>query len=161
MTSEVPLCGHLKPSLRPNITALVRYPKVEKINCIEEVHCEYFMAPHFRDFCEQMPDTLLVDMVIHTFDAARFIMNADPSHVYCRPFRPLRTWYKGDASAVAVFEMRAVCSIAVYSATMGDRPPGTAAGASSTAKARSTGTVRQTLASKHLPGDGVSARGIR
>jgi predicted dehydrogenase len=48
---------------------------------------------------------LILDMAIHTFDAARAISAADPVSVYCHSFNPGRSWYKGDASAVAIFEM--------------------------------------------------------
>jgi predicted dehydrogenase len=52
-----------------------------------------------------MKHVLLVDMAIHTFDAARLIMGADPETVYCHEWNPAGSWYDFDASAVAVFEM--------------------------------------------------------
>ncbi|GAB2597972.1 Gfo/Idh/MocA family protein [Pseudactinotalea suaedae] len=67
--------------------------------------CEFFKAPHFGGFREQMPHPLLVDMAIHQFDLARFVLDADPVAVYAEAFNPRWSWYAGDASAVATFEM--------------------------------------------------------
>src|SRR5207244_3960755 len=39
------------------------------------------------------------------FDAARFLTGADPVSVYCHSFNPRRSWYRGDASAIVIFEM--------------------------------------------------------
>jgi predicted dehydrogenase len=44
-------------------------------------------------------------MSIHAFDAARFLTGCDPVSVYCHSFNPARSWYKGDASAIVIFEM--------------------------------------------------------
>ncbi|MFO7632464.1 MAG: Gfo/Idh/MocA family oxidoreductase, partial [Caldilinea sp.] len=52
-----------------------------------------------------MPHVLLLDMAIHTFDAARLIAAADPLAVYCHEWNPTGSWYAQDASAVAIFEM--------------------------------------------------------
>jgi predicted dehydrogenase len=52
-----------------------------------------------------MPHVLLVDMAIHTFDAARFLTGADPVSVYCKEWNPAGSWYEQGASAVAIFEM--------------------------------------------------------
>ena len=35
------------------------------------IHCDFFLAPHFGGFRDQMEHVLLLDMAIHTFDAAR------------------------------------------------------------------------------------------
>jgi predicted dehydrogenase len=52
-----------------------------------------------------MRHVLLLDMAIHTFDAARYISGADPVAVYCHEWNPAGSWYDQDASAVAIFEM--------------------------------------------------------
>jgi len=52
-----------------------------------------------------MEHVLLLDMAIHTFDAARLISGADPMSVYCKEWNPAGSWYDHDASAVAMFEM--------------------------------------------------------
>ncbi len=52
-----------------------------------------------------MPSPLILDMSIHHFDLCRFMTGADPVAVYCKEFNPRGSWYKGDVSASAVFEM--------------------------------------------------------
>jgi hypothetical protein len=52
-----------------------------------------------------MPHPLLLDMGIHTFDAARFLTGADAHSVYCTAFNPPWSWYSGEACATAVFEL--------------------------------------------------------
>lgn len=65
---------------------------------------EFYLAPHFGGFREQMPHVLLVDMAIHAFDAARYLLDDDPVAVYCEEFNPAWSWYAGAANAVATFE---------------------------------------------------------
>ena len=65
---------------------------------------QFAKAPHFGGFREQMDDVLLLDMAIHAFDAARFLLGADPVAVYCESYNPSWSWYRGDAAATAVFE---------------------------------------------------------
>ena len=66
---------------------------------------EFFKAPHFGGFREEMAQPLLVDMAIHQFDLARYLLGAEPVSVYCESWNPSWSWYAGDASAAAVFEM--------------------------------------------------------
>lgn len=66
---------------------------------------EFFKAPHFGGFREQMAHPLLVDMAIHPFDAARLVLDAEPVSVYCEEHNPPWSWYAGDAAATALFEM--------------------------------------------------------
>lgn len=42
---------------------------------------EFFRAPRFGGFRDQMDHPLLLDMAIHQFDMARFLLNADPVSV--------------------------------------------------------------------------------
>ena len=65
---------------------------------------EFTKAPHFGGFREQMDHVLLVDMSIHAFDAARYLLDDDPVAVYCEEFNPGWSWYAGDAVALATFE---------------------------------------------------------
>ncbi|WP_186377031.1 Gfo/Idh/MocA family protein [Curtobacterium pusillum] len=60
-------------------------------------------APHFGGFREEMDDVLLLDMAIHAFDSARYLLEQDPVSVYCESWNPSWSWYRGDASAAAVF----------------------------------------------------------
>ncbi|WFU07931.1 Gfo/Idh/MocA family oxidoreductase [Rhizobium sp. CB3090] len=68
------------------------------------IHCDFFLAPHFGGFREEMDNVLLLDMAIHTFDAARFVAGKTPIAVYCVEKNPAGSWYKHGASAHALFE---------------------------------------------------------
>jgi len=65
---------------------------------------EYSMAPRFGGFREEMASPLLLDMAIHAFDAARYLLDTDPVSVFCDSFSPSWSWYEGDAAATAIFE---------------------------------------------------------
>jgi predicted dehydrogenase len=65
---------------------------------------EFFKAPRFGGFRDEMDHVLLVDMAIHSFDAARYVLDSDPVAVYCEEFNPAWSWYSGAASAAATFE---------------------------------------------------------
>jgi predicted dehydrogenase len=69
------------------------------------VSTDFHRAPRFGGFRERMAQPLLVDMAIHAFDAARFLLDADPVTVSCQTWNPPWSWYAGDACAAAVFEM--------------------------------------------------------
>ena len=75
------------------------------IGTIGSLHADFFLGPHFGGFRDAMDSPLIVDMAIHTFDQARFISGADPVSVYCHEYNPPGSWYKGNASAVCIFEM--------------------------------------------------------
>ncbi len=64
---------------------------------------EFFCDPHFGGFRDEMPSPLLIDMAIHTFDQARFLLGNDPVSVICKEYNPKWSWYKGNASAVCIF----------------------------------------------------------
>ncbi|WP_255307911.1 Gfo/Idh/MocA family protein [Streptomyces marincola] len=66
---------------------------------------EFFRAPRFGGFREAMEHPLVLDMAVHNFDAARFVLGRDPVSVYCEEFNPSWSWYRGAAGATAVFEM--------------------------------------------------------
>lgn len=69
------------------------------------LNSDFYIGAHFGGFRDEMAHVLLLDMAIHTFDAARYISGADPVSVYCEEFNPQWSWYKGDACATALFEM--------------------------------------------------------
>jgi predicted dehydrogenase len=69
------------------------------------IHCDFFLAPHFGGFREEMDHVLLLDMAIHTFDAARAMTGLEAQRVYCHEWDPSNSWYRQGASAVAIFEM--------------------------------------------------------
>lgn len=75
------------------------------LGTVGAVSTDFFRAPRFGGFREQMAQPLLVDMAIHAFDSARFLLGADPVAVSCQTWNPPWSWYAGDAAAAAVFEM--------------------------------------------------------
>lgn len=72
---------------------------------LHTINADFFLAPRFGGFRDQMKHVLLLDMAIHTFDAARFFSGAVPRSVYCHEFNPPGSWYAHGASAHAIFEM--------------------------------------------------------
>jgi predicted dehydrogenase len=73
------------------------------LGAIGTVSCEFFKAPHFGGFRDAMEHPLLVDMAIHSFDAARALLDSNPVSVYCDAYNPSWSWYAGDAAANASF----------------------------------------------------------
>jgi len=69
------------------------------------VNCDFYIGAHFGGFRDEMPSPLILDMAIHHFDLVRYMAGADPVAVYAKEFNPKGSWYKGDASAVCIFEM--------------------------------------------------------
>ena len=69
------------------------------------IHCDFFVGAHFGGFREQMENVLLVDMAIHTLDAARFMAQKTPIAVYCQQSNPRGSWYAHGAAANAIFEL--------------------------------------------------------
>jgi predicted dehydrogenase len=72
---------------------------------ITTVNSDFYLGAHFGGFRDRMEHVLLLDMAIHTFDAARLVTGADPLSVYCREWNPSGSWYDHDASAIAIFQM--------------------------------------------------------
>ena len=89
----------------PNIRRLVRTLRSGAIGPLTALNSDFYIGAHFGGFRDHMRHVLLLDMAIHTFDAARLLLEADPVAVYCREWNPAGSWYDHDASAVAVFEM--------------------------------------------------------
>lgn len=79
--------------------------QVQGLGDLGVVTSEFFKAPHFGGFREEMEHVLLVDMAIHPFDVVRYLLDQDPVSVYCEEFNPSWSWYAGNAAATAVFEM--------------------------------------------------------
>ena len=75
------------------------------IGKLHTINADFFLAPRFGGFREQMKHVLLLDMGIHTFDASRFFSGSNPRSVYCHEFNPSGSWYAHGASAQAIFEM--------------------------------------------------------
>ncbi|MBX9458375.1 MAG: Gfo/Idh/MocA family oxidoreductase [Rhizobium sp.] len=75
------------------------------IGALTGLHADFFIGAHFGGFREDMDNVLLLDMAIHTFDAARFMSAKVPEAVYCHETNPEGSWYRTGASAFAIFEM--------------------------------------------------------
>ena len=68
------------------------------------LHADFFIGAHFGGFRDAMEHPLLLDMAIHTFDAARFMSGADPLAVYSLETNPRGSWYAQGAAANGIFE---------------------------------------------------------
>ncbi len=88
-----------------NIRRLAAFLRSGAIGPITTVNADFYIGAHFGGFRDVMPHVLLLDMAIHTFDAARLIAAVDPVAVYCHEWNPAGSWYARDAAAVAIFEM--------------------------------------------------------
>lgn len=88
-----------------NIRRLKAFLDSGAIGAITTINSDFYIGAHFGGFRDRMEHVLLLDMAIHTFDAARLLSGADPVSVYCKEWNPPGSWYDHDASAVAVFEM--------------------------------------------------------
>ncbi|MFS0712465.1 Gfo/Idh/MocA family oxidoreductase [Microbacterium sp. 2P01SA-2] len=69
----------------------------------EQLDVRFFQNPRFGGFRDEMPSPLLVDMAIHQFDQARYLLSSEPVSVYCEEFSPRWSWYRGAAAAEAIF----------------------------------------------------------
>ena len=87
------------------IRRMRRFVEGGGIGALTAVHCDFFIGPHFGGFREDMDHVLLLDMAIHTFDAARYVAAAAPEAVYCHETNPKGSWYRTGAAANAIFEM--------------------------------------------------------
>jgi predicted dehydrogenase len=89
----------------PGIRALRKLISNGAIGKPGYIGADFFIGAHFGGFRDAMDSPLLLDMAIHTFDQARFIIGADPVSVYCQEFNPAGSWYAGNAAAICIFEM--------------------------------------------------------
>jgi predicted dehydrogenase len=88
-----------------NVRRITRFLESGAIGNPTSIHADFFVAPHFGGFREEMAHVLLLDMAIHTFDAARYMVGGDPSGVYCQEWEPANSWYRQGSSASAVFDL--------------------------------------------------------
>jgi predicted dehydrogenase len=90
-----------------NVRRIRRFLDSGAIGKPTSIHADFFIAPHFGGFREEMDHVLLLDMAIHTFDAARYIVAGEPASVYCQEWEPASSWYRQGSSASAVFDLGA------------------------------------------------------
>ncbi|RWH70804.1 Gfo/Idh/MocA family oxidoreductase [Mesorhizobium sp.] len=88
-----------------NVRRIRRFLDSGAIGKPTSIHADFFIAPHFGGFREEMDHVLLLDMAIHTFDAARYIVAGEPASVYCQEWEPASSWYRQGSSASAVFDL--------------------------------------------------------
>jgi predicted dehydrogenase len=65
---------------------------VEQIGTLGILNADFYIGAHFGGFRDEMDSPLILDMAIHTFDAARYLSGADPLSVYCEEFNPPWSW---------------------------------------------------------------------
>lgn len=88
-----------------NVRRIRRFLDSGAIGKPTSIHADFFIAPHFGGFREKMRHVLLLDMAIHTFDAARYMVAGEPASVYCQEWEPASSWYRQGSSASAVFDL--------------------------------------------------------
>ncbi|CDX59467.1 Oxidoreductase domain protein [Mesorhizobium plurifarium] len=88
-----------------NVRRIRRFLDSGAIGQPTSIHADFFVAPHFGGFREEMRHVLLLDMAIHTFDAARYMVAGEPASVYCQEWEPANSWYRQGSSASAVFDL--------------------------------------------------------
>ncbi|MEP7240104.1 MAG: Gfo/Idh/MocA family oxidoreductase [Devosia sp.] len=89
----------------PGVRRIRRLVESGVLGELTALHADFFIGAHFGGFRDEMDDVLLLDMAIHTLDAARFMAGADPLAVYCYENNPKGSWYAHGAAANAIFEL--------------------------------------------------------
>lgn len=87
----------------PHVFALK--DKISALGDTGIVNTQFYKAPRFGGFREEMDHVLLIDMAIHPFDTVRFLLDADPVSVTAEEFNPAWSWYRGSATASVSFTM--------------------------------------------------------
>jgi predicted dehydrogenase len=77
----------------------------EHIGPLSILDSDFYIAHPQGAFQTGMRSPLLLDMAIHTFDVARYISSSDPVSVWCDDFSTPWSWFNGNDSAMAHFEM--------------------------------------------------------
>ncbi|GAA1671712.1 Gfo/Idh/MocA family oxidoreductase [Glycomyces endophyticus] len=108
LAAAAELHGHLfmvSQSRRYNRGLFQAKAQLASLGRIGTVAVDFFKTPRFGGFRDEMASPLLLDMAIHQFDMARFLLDADPVAVVCDEYNPPWSWYAGNAAAAAAFEM--------------------------------------------------------
>ena len=88
-----------------SVRRIARVVRSGIIGAVTDVHADFFRAPHFGGFREEMEHVLLLDMAIHGFDAMRCMTGLDAVGVTCREWEPKQSWYHQGSSAAAWFDL--------------------------------------------------------
>jgi predicted dehydrogenase len=78
---------------------------VAGLGALGTVNAQFFHEDHEPGFREEMAHPLLVDGSIHHFDILRYVTDDAPIAVRCTSWNPPWSWFAGDASATAEFEL--------------------------------------------------------
>ena len=89
----------------PGVRRIRRLIESGALGELTALHADFFIGAHFGGFRDAMQNVLLLDMAIHTFDAARFMAGRDARAVYCHETNPRGSWYTHGAAANAIFEL--------------------------------------------------------
>ena len=85
----------------------IRRASLGAIGAMTSIHCDFFLAPHFGGFRDEMDHVLLLDMAIHAFDAAARHDGARGARRLLPRMEPAELVVRQGSSAVAIFDMRA------------------------------------------------------
>jgi predicted dehydrogenase len=88
-----------------SVRRVARFLRSGAIGEVTSVHADFFLAPHFGGFREEMDHVLLLDMAIHGFDAMRAMTGLASTGVFCREWNPGHSWYRHGSSAAAIFDL--------------------------------------------------------
>lgn len=88
----------------PRVVAMKKLIE-EHIGRLGILQAEFFLSNTEPAYSPGMRSALLVDMSVHTFDAARYLSGTDPVTVYCDDFHPYWSRHKTTAAAMAIFQM--------------------------------------------------------
>ena len=129
-----------------NIRRIKAFLDSNKLGNMTTVSSDFYIGAHFGGFRAEMQHVLLLDMAIHTFDAARLISGANPVSVIARDWNPKNSWFKHGASACRSFRDDQT-ALFTHTAAVG-RPRGIAqhgkqTGISSARRGASSGTARK------------------
>ena len=61
----------------------------ENLGALGILNSDFYIGAHFGGFRDEMDSPLILDMAIHTFDAARYLCDSDPSCGLLRRVQPL------------------------------------------------------------------------
>lgn len=89
----------------PGVRRIRRMIETGALGELTALHADFFIGAHFGGFRDAMQNVLLLDMAIHTLDAARFMSGKDARAVYCFETNPRDSWYAHGAVANAIFEL--------------------------------------------------------
>jgi len=90
---------------RPCIQAARRLIASGKFGSPGACYVDFHRHPVLRGFRQKMPHPLLIDMSIHHFDLARYVLGADPRRVLGSTWTAPWSQLDGDGAATVTFEM--------------------------------------------------------